>query len=463
MPSKADQPRPAAGAARAAPPGPPGVVAVATIRADPLGFLERTIREHGDLTRHETEDWEVFVVNRPDLARRVLRELRGSISKLGTPDDMMLSPLLGRGLLTSEGVEWKRQRRLAQPAFEPRRVESFDAGMTRAALDLVARWQPALRDGTPVRLDHDLTGLALTVVARALLGADMSGIGGRFGEAVDTVNRVMGHYEPLAGGDEGRRARLEFRRAVAFLDQIVRLLIEGRRTSRLQIDDLLGRLLDAGESGEDGESGESGFTPNELRDQVITMVMAGHETTAKALTWTIYLLDRHPEVGERLRDELRRVLGDRVPTAADLPRLTLCRQVVQEAMRLYPPVWLISRRTTREVTLDDYAVAENALLCISPYTLHRHRDHWDDPLTFDPDNFSAERAAARDPFAYLPFSEGPRKCIGHAFAMTEAQLVLAILWSRIDFRLVPGHRVEPEALVTLRPRDGVRMTLHAPG
>jgi cytochrome P450 len=456
MPSEADQSRLVGDAA---PPGPAGVVPVARIRADPLGFLEQTIREHGDLTRHRTEDWEVFVVNRPDLARRVLRELRGSISKLGTPDDMMLSPLLGRGLLTSEGAEWKRQRRLAQPAFEPRRVESFDADMTRAALDLVERWQPALRDGSPVRLDHDLTGLALTVVARALLGADMSGVGGRFGEAVDTVNRVMGHYEPLADSDEGRRARLEFRRAVAFLDQIVRLLIEGRRASRLQVDDLLGRLLDAGA----GDDGEVGFTPNELRDQVITMVMAGHETTAKALTWTIYLLDRHPDVGERLRDELRRVLGDRLPTSADLPRLAFCRQVVQEAMRLYPPVWLISRRTTRAIELDGYDIAENALVCISPYTLHRHRDHWDDPLAFDPERFSPARSTDRDPFAYLPFSEGPRKCIGHAFAMTEAQLVLAILWSRIDFRLVPGHHVEPEALVTLRPRDGVRMTLHAPG
>jgi cytochrome P450 len=161
-----------------------------------------------------------------------------------------------------------------------------------------------------------------------------------------------------------------------------------------------------------------------------------------------------------LRGELRRELGGRLPTAADLPDMPLCRQVIQESMRLYPPVWLISRRTTSQITLDDHVLPENALVCISPYTLHRHPEHWAEPGSFDPDRFAPARSAARHPFVYLPFSEGPRKCIGHAFAMTEAQLVLAVLWSRIDFRLVPGHPVVPEALVTLRPRDGVRMTLH---
>src|SRR4051812_8619245 len=429
----------------------PGHVPLASIRADPLGFLERTIAAHGDLTRHRTEEWEVYLVNRPDLVRRLLRELRASLSKLGTPDDKMLNPLLGRGLLTSEGEHWKRQRRLAQPGFTPLRVKSFDADMTRAALDLIARWEPALTGGEPVRLDHDLTGLALTVVARALLGADMSGVGGRFGEAVDTVNSIMGHYEPLSDSPEGRRARAEFARAIAFLDQIVRLLIEGRRASRLQVDDLLGRLLEAADE-------EGGFTPTELRDQVLTMIMAGHETTAKVLTWTLYLLDRHRDVGDALRIQLRDVLGERVPTADDLARLPLCRQVIMEAMRLYPPVWLISRRATREIRLDDVRVPPESLVCVSPYTLHRHRDHWERPEDFDPARFADGRE--HHPFAYIPFSEGPRKCIGHAFAMTEAQLVLAVLWARIDFRLLDGHPVVPEALVTLRPRDGLRVTLH---
>jgi cytochrome P450 len=430
-------------------------VALGEIRADPLGFLERTIAQYGDLTRHVTEDREVFLVNRPDLVRRVLRELRGSMSKAGTPDDRMLTPLLGKGLLTSEGELWKRQRRLAQPAFEPRRVERFDTDMTRAALDLVARWEPAIEDGRAVRLDHDLTGLALTIVARAILGVDMSGVGGRFGEAVDTVNRVMGHYEPLSDSPAGRRARAEFGRAIAFLDQLVRLFVDGRRASRVRTDDLLGRLLDAG-----GADGLQPFTATELRDQILTMIMAGHETTAKALTWTIYLLDRHRDVGDRLRMQLRDVLGDRVATAADLDHVPLCRQVIQEAMRLYPPVWLISRRTTEAVDVGGHRVPADALICVSPYTLHRHPAHWQAPDDFDPERFAAPRCEERHPFAYLPFSEGPRQCIGRAFAMTEAQLVLAVLWSRIDFRLVPGHRVEPEALVTLRPRDGMRMTLH---
>src|SRR4051794_8080892 len=427
------------------PPGPQGIVPLATIREDPLGFLERTIREHGDLTLHRTEDWAVYLVNRPDLVRRVLRELRGSLSKLGTPDDMMLSPLLGRGLLTSEGEQWKRQRRLAQPAFTPRAVAGFDGDMTRAAQDLLTRWEPAIATGQPVRLDHDLTGLALTVVARALLGADMSGVGGRFGEAVDTVNRIMGHYEPLADTPDGRRARVEFGRAIAFLDRITRLLVEGRRVSGVKVDDLLGRLLDAG------------FDDGELRDQVLTMIMAGHETTAKALTWTIYLLERHPEAGARLSAELRDVLKGRIPTVADLEHLPYCRQVIMEAMRLYPPVWLISRQVTGDLELDGHVIPAGSLVCVSPYTLHRHPDHWDDPETFRPERFAP--GAQWHPFAYLPFSEGPRKCIGHAFAFNEAQLVLATLWARVRFRLLQGHPVEAEALVTLRPRHGMLMTL----
>lgn len=439
------------------PPGPAERVAVAGIRTDPLAFLEGMVAAHGDLTRHVTDDGgEVFLVNRPDAVRTVLRERRGSFSKAGTPDDMMLTPLLGRGLLTSEGEQWKRQRRLAQPAFEPRQVEGFDTVMTDAALALVERWGPAIADGRPVRLDHELTGLALDVVARSVLGADVSGIGPRFGEAVDTVNRVLGHYEPLADSEAGRRARAEFRQAVAFLDRIVLLLIEGRRASRVQADDLLGRLLAP-------EDGGPPFTPKELRDQIITMVMAGHETTGKALTWTLYLLERHPEIAGRLRAELDRVLAGRTPTAADLERLPLCRRVVQEALRLYPPVWLISRRTLVPTEVGGHVLPAGALACVSPYLLHRSPDQWEDPARFDPDRFAPERSAGRHPFAYLPFSEGPRKCIGHSFAMAEAQLVLATLLPRVTFRLVDGHVVEPEALVTLRPRHGMLMTLGRAG
>ncbi|MDQ6606867.1 MAG: cytochrome P450 [Actinomycetota bacterium] len=426
------------------------------MRADPLGFLQRTFADFGDFTRHHTEESEVFLVNRPELARSVLRERRRQFIKAGTPDERMLTPLLGRGLLTSDGDVWKRQRRLAQPAFERHHIENLDELMSAATLDLLRRWEPAIADGRALRVDHDLTGLALGIVARALLGADMSGIGPKFGEAVDTVNRFMGHYEPLEDSSSGAAARAEFARALSFLDRIVRLLIDGRRAGGQDRDDLLGRLLTAGGQGPDGEPP---FTARELRDQVLTMLMAGHETTAKTLTWTLYLLDAHRDVAERLRREVRSVLGERLPTAAELPQLDLCRRVIQEAMRLYPPVWLMSRLCVLDTELGGYAIPAGALVCVSPYMLHRHPGHWERPERFEPERFTDQAAQARHPFSYLPFSEGPRKCIGHAFAMTEAQIALAMIVRRADLRLVPGHPVEPEALVTLRPREGMLMTL----
>lgn len=431
------------------PPGPTEVIPEARIRTDPLGFLHEMKTSFGTFTRHRTGNWDVYLVNRPDLVRSVLREDRRLYVKTGTPDDMMLTPLLGKGLLTSEGEQWKRQRQLAQPAFERRRVHGFDTLMTDAAAERVERWEEALADGRPVRLDHELSSLTLTVVARAVLGAQIAGVGGRFGDAVDTVNRFMGHHEPMGEDAESVQARIEFGRATAFLERLVGLLIDGRRASGIRADDLLDRLLLA----------DPPFEARELRDQVLTMLMAGHETTAKALTWTIFLLDRHPEFRDRLQAELKHVLGGRLPVADDLERLPLCRRAVQEAMRLYPPVWLISRRAVKDMTLGGHAVPAGALVCISPYVLHHDPDSWERPEAFEPDRFAPERSSGRDPFAYLPFSEGPRQCIGQSFAMLEAELVLATLCSRVRFRLVADHPVEPEALVTLRPRHGMLMTL----
>jgi enediyne biosynthesis protein E7 len=443
----------------ARPPGPSEPIGSLEIREDPLGFLARTFAEFGDFSWHRTEYSEVFMANRPDLAREVLRERRRELVKAGTPDAAMLTPLLGRGLLTSDGETWLRQRRLAQPAFGQREIASLDGLMGEATEELLGRWEAARREGTAVRVDHDLTGLALTVVAGALLGTDMTGIGSRFGEAVDTVNHFMSHYEPEQSPEDSAAARAAFGRAIGFLDRIVTLLIDGRRASGQAADDLLGRLLAAGTTG-DGDGGDAPFSPRELRDQVLTMLMAGHETTAKSLTWTLYLLDAHPQVAAQLRDEVDEVLGpERLPTADDLPRLDLCRRVIQESMRLYPPVWLMSRSARTTTSIGGYTVPEGSLVCVSPYMLHRHPAHWDDPERFDPGRFTEAAIAERDPFAYLPFSEGPRKCIGHGFAMAEARIALAMIVRRFRASLAPGHPVEPEALVTLRPQAGLVMEL----
>jgi enediyne biosynthesis protein E7 len=435
------------------PPGPAEPVELTTIRRDPLRFLTRMRSDYGDVTSHVLDE-RVYLVNRPDLARRVLAGNQRNYVKAGTPDDMMLTPLLGRGLLTSDGEVWKRQRRVSQPPFDRKRVETFDGLVTTATNELVDRWLAA-GPAEPLRLDHQLSGLTLAIVGRAIFGSDLTGIDERFGAAVDVLNRFMGHYDPLEDSEAGREARASFGRAVGLLNGIVGLLIQARRLEGTEgRDDLLSTLID----GLGDESGAAA-TERELRDQIVTMLMAGHETTAKALTWTTVLLHGDPAVAGRLDDELRSVLGDRTATSADLPRLPYLTNVISEALRLYPPVWLLSRRAVVDDRLGEFDVPAGTLVCVSPYLLHRDERYWRDPETFDPDRFGEAESAGRPEYAYIPFSGGPRHCIGRHFALLEAQLVLATMRRRVRIELVEGHPIEPEALVTLRPRHGVLATV----
>ncbi|HEU4568378.1 MAG TPA: cytochrome P450 [Marmoricola sp.] len=423
------------------PPGPDGAQSLRSMREDPLRFVTE-MAAWGDVTRHEAEGAPVYMLHRPDLARHVLKDNGANYTKDRTPDDDMLRPLLGNGLLTSGGEEWARQRKMIAPAFRPTEVERFDQIMTDAAAHLAERWRRAGENGEAVRVDHDLTALTLTVIARAMLGADIAGVGDGFGRAVDEVNRFIGHFDPASegGGREG------FRRAKAFLDAVTRTIVAARRATGQENDDLLGAMLASGHA----------MTATDLRDQVLTIVMAGHETTAKALTWTLYLLDRHPDAARAVRAEVDEVLGgDRTPTAADLPRLTACQRAIKEAMRLYPPVWLISRRSVEADMVGGYAIPPGTLVCVSPYVLHRDPRYWPDPETYAPDRFAAEHTHAGH--QYLPFGGGPRVCVGRHFALVEATLVLAVLLRAVRPELVPGFPVEPEALVTLRPRHGMLM------
>jgi cytochrome P450 len=440
-------------AAARLPPGPVEPIPLATVRSDPLGFLLRMREEYGDVTSH-TIDELVFIVNRPDLAHRVLATQRRNFLKAGTPDDQMLTPVLGRGLLTSEGEVWIRQRRISQPPFAPDHVTSFDALITTATTELLDGWISSFGPEDPLRLDHQLSGLTLAIVARAIFGSDVAGINARFGEAVDVLNRFMGHHDPLADSDAGRDARAAFSRAVGFLNGLVSLLVQTRRMEGTEgRDDLLSRLI------EEMPGPSDPAAKRDLRDQIVTMLMAGHETTAKALTWTLVLLDRHPEIAAGLDAELDAVLGDRLATSADLDALPLCRRAIQESMRLYPPVWLLSRRAVADDRLGEFDVPAGTLVCVSPYILHRDERFWEHPEEFDPDRFSEARSEGRPDYAYIPFSGGPRHCIGRHLAMLEAQLVLATIRQRVRLGLVEGHPIEPEALVTLRPRDGVLATV----
>jgi cytochrome P450 len=427
------------------PPG-PGACDLRAIRDDPLRFLADTVAAYGDIACYTAGGETGYLINRPDLARQVLKGNFANYTKQATPDFLMLRPLLGNGLLTSEGDDWARQRRMCAPAFRRSQVENFDSVMTSAAQGLIERWRPAMAAGAPVRVDHDLTGLTLQVVIGAMFGADFAGIGEGFGRAVDAVNGFIGHYLPDdASSPQTAIAQKRYAQASGFLDQIARVIITARRAGAgAERDDLLTTLL----------ATSADVSDTELRDQVLTIAMAGHETTAKGLTWTLYLLDRHPEVAARLTEEVDAALGGRLPTAADLEKLPLCQQVIEEALRLYPPVWQITRRALGPDTMDGYDVTPGALIAISPYLLHRNPRYWDEPDAFRPERFAAG-SAGRPSHLYLPFGGGPRICIGQHFALVEATLVLATLLREIRLEVVPGFVVEPEALVTLRPRHGL--------
>jgi len=442
----------------ARPSGFAGPATLTAIRDDPLAFLAGTAERHPDRWWHETGGERVLVVNHPDLARHVLRDRQTNYTKAETPDDQMLTPLLGEGLLTTDGALWARQRRMAAPSFRRQEVERFDSLITRAALDLVADWHRAAAEGRTVRVDHDLTGLTLRVIVAALLGTDLQSLGPKFGEAVDAVNRYIGHVDPSAPAPADLRARLgAYLGAKNFLDLTVRMLISARVMTGPPPGappDLLSTLL--------APPGHSeGFSGSELHDQVLTMIMAGHETTAKALTWSLHVLGGHPEQGALVAAELDAVLGGRVPTAADLPDLVLTRAVVDETMRIFPPVWLLSRRALEDDVMAGEPVPAGSLVCVSPWLLHRHPGFWDSPERFRPERFRPGADAGRPSHLYLPFGGGPRICLGKPFALAEATLVLATVLPRVRLRHVPGHVVEPEALVTLRPRNGLLMTVEA--
>jgi cytochrome P450 len=436
---------------------------MAAMRADPLAFVTRMNRKYGDLTSHLGDGERVYMLHRPDLAKHVLKDNVANYTKANTPDDAMLRPLLGNGLLTSDGAEWARQRRLCAPAFRRTAVTTFDGIITEETLALLDRWRSAAEPGTALPVEHHLTSLTLAILTRAVLGVDLGAAGEGFGRAVDAANRFMGHYVPDPDPDPQDTAlrRKGYVQARSFLQLIARTVIASRRA--------IGPApADGGTSGQgtsaQGTSAQGTLMDTmidelddiDLRDQVLTLIMAGHETTAKALTWTLYLLDQHPAEAALIHAELDEVLAGRTPTAADLPSLVHCRRAIEEAMRLYPPVWLISRRATGPDVIDGYEIPAGALVCVSQWVLHRHPDHWERPEDYVPARFTEPDLPSH---LYLPFGGGERTCIGRHFALVEATLVLATLLQSARLTLEPGFPVEPEALVTLRPKHGMRMTV----
>ena len=434
------------------PPGPRNWVPGRHLRAlqyAPLPFLTRLAREYGDAARFRIGPQPVFFFAHPDQVRDVLVVRNASFMKgLALQRTKVV---LGEGLLTSEGELHKRQRRLAQPAFHRERIHRYGQAMVEKALRARERW----RDGQEVDVAQEMMRLTLAVVAQTLFDADVDDEADEIGAALTELILMF----PLLVHPLGTllirfpifpQVR-RFRRAMERLDRTIYSIIEERRRAGVDRGDLLSMLIMATDVEGDG----GGMSDLQLRDETMTLFLAGHETTANALAWTWYLLARNPEVECELHRELDTVLAGRTPTPADYARLPYTEMVLAESMRLRPPAWGIGRYALEDVRVGEWDVPRNGLVIVSPWVTHRDPRFWPDPELFDPLRFTPDAKAARPKTAYFPFGGGTRICIGESFAWMEGVLLLAALAQRWTFER--GADVEPQALLTLRPKGPMRM------
>ena len=438
-------------------PGGGSLRAALAFRRDPLAFLAGAAEACGDSFRFRaTRRVWVYVLRSPAAIHHVLVEHPERYTKRSR-GYMKLREFLGDGLLTAEGEHWRRQRRIAQPAFHRERIAGFAGTMVTLTEAMLGRWEALAASGAVVDVDHEMTRLTLAIAGKTLLSADVDGDADVVSRSVAALNtwasvsmlRVL--HPPLWVPTPLNRRASAGKRA---LDAIVYGMIARRRETGEDPGDLLSMLMHA----VDEETGE-GMSDQQLRDEVMTIFLAGHETTANALSWALYLLSRHPEVARRVGEELGRVLGGRSPTVEDLPALELTERVFLETLRLFPPAWMVGRYLAEDDAADGVRLCAPAMVLASPWLTHRDPKWWPNPEGFDPDRFLPEAARARPRHAFIPFGGGPRICIGNAFAMMEAKLLLATILQRFRPALVPGHPVAPEPLITLRPRHGLRMTI----
>jgi cytochrome P450 len=448
-------------------PGPKGLPWLGSVLPawkDPVGLFMRSQTEFGDVVLFKFGPYDYYLVNDPDVIRHVLVD--GAKTYTKSRNYLGLKLVLGDGLLTSEGDFWRRQRKLAQPAFHRESMEGFANQMSSSTRDMLTRWEAedakseggegAPRDAFCALAE--MMRLTFRIVGLTLFSTDVDAEAQEVGQAMTVA---MHHANDWAEALWNFPAwvptpkNLRFKTAMKTLDSVVYRIIESRRAEPTQHKDLLGMLMAAVD-----ESGEGGMTDKQLRDEVITLVLAGHETTANLLAWTFYVLSSRPEITARIREEARAVLGDRDPQLADVPRLSYTKMVIEEVLRLYPPAWAFERQSTTTDKLGAFDIKEGAIIGVSPYVLHRHPKFWENPEEFDPMRFTPEASAARPRYAYLPFGGGPRMCIGNAFAMMEAQIILAMIARDYTLTVDPSHPVEIDPRITLRPKYGVKVTRH---
>lgn len=447
--------RPSGSSEVPAPPGFPLLGALPIMKKDPLKFLLNSVREYGDVVcLGGLPSQKYYFLNDPHDIERVFKTrhreyVRGANFQL-------MRDLAGNGLFLNEGESWSRQRKLLQPAFHMQRLAAMVGTMTETTAEMVGRWIAVARRRETLEIEREVTGLALDLAVKTLFGCEVREQSLAVREAVTVALAYI--YERVWSPANlpswlPTPANRRFQRAIATIDAVVYGLIEERRSSGRLGTDVLSMLLTVRD--EDGEA----MPDRQIRDEVVNLMVAGHETTALAICWTLFLISKHPDVERRVQEELD-ALGGSPPTMAEIPNLRYLTMVLRESLRLYPPFWMFTRSPIADDEIGGHPIPAGSILMVSPYVTHRHLDYWENPEAFDPERFAPEREVSRPLFAYYPFGHGPRQCIGQRMADLECLLVLAMVLQRLRLTLVPGQRVEPHPSLSLRSKSGFHMALH---
>lgn len=439
-------------------PGPRGSLVMGNLAEymrDPIAMLCRLRREYGDVARNPLGPYVTHLISHPDDIRWVLQENQANYIRGRFYDNF--KPFFGEGLLTTDGDFWLRHRKLVQPLFHRRRVDTCSEEIQASVDEMLQRWEKYSRSGEDFDIVPEMMRLTLSVLGRMIFGVDVGHMAEVIGPAVrlgvaammpqGNIHDFLPRWMPTAHN-----------RQISSAKQTLLNVMDWVREQRSHMprngNDLSSLLLSAVD-----EETQERLTEKEVQDEMMTIFLAGHETTGSGLAWSLYALATHPEVRVRLEEELRQTLGDRPPSAADLPNLPYLCMVIDECLRVYPPIWGFTRDAAGEDEIRGYRIPAGSSIFVSPYVTHRHPDFWENPEAFDPERFAPEAAAKRPRFAYFPFGGGPRQCIGIHMAKLQMQLAVAMVIQRYRFETVPGHPIERGATVSLRPVSGIRMTL----
>ena len=421
-------------------------------RRDPAGFLLNAALEYGDVVYLKFANQQIYLLNNPDYIRDVLvTNNRNFIKSRGL---QMAKRFLGEGLLTSESDFHRRQRRLAQPAFHKQRINSYAHVMSEYAARTRDRWH----DGATLDIHQEMMRLTLGIVGKTLFDADVESEAKEIGEALNSIMQLFDRITipfPQLMNSLPLPSNFRFLKAHRRLDRTMYRIIGEHRAAGVDRGDLLSMLLLAQD--EEGDGGS--MSDLQLRDEAMTIFLAGHETTANAMTWTWYLLSQNPEVEAKFHTEVDEVLQGRLPAAEDVPWLRYTEMVFAESMRMYPPAWAMGRQVLHDYEVGGYVAPAGSIVLMSPWVMHHNPKYYPDPFKFDPERWTPAAREARPKFSYFPFGGGPRVCIGEGFAWMEGILLLAAIAQRWKMRLEPGHNVAARPLITLRPKYGMRMTV----